>query len=325
MSGGGNAVDDGKSKTRVRRWFARWRRGRFVPLPVSRPEWFIMRLLFAAVVFHSFLDWKPFTYDSQPRPTGIAKLLPLTFLNHEAAFAISKTIAGVFLAIYLTGFRTALLVSLPVLTLGSTLVRSFANSQGFTHHGYQIVTLTLLAQTAVVWYVSIWEWRRGERWRFAPGVTLSSYLAYYSQGVILATYVIAALTKIIKSKGLWVANARYICIELVKSNRTMYYKSLDPELAGTPAVAVWLLKHPLLATVFFGAGFLLELCALAGLRDRGWAFLTGVALIVMHRVIMLTMGLTFHYNEALLAIFLLNVPFWLIWLGTRGRRPHQPL
>jgi hypothetical protein len=312
--------------------FGRWCHGRFVPLPVGRIEWFIMRLLFAAVVFHTFLDWKPFTYSSTPHPSGLARIFDLSFIGEfstgkDAAYRGLLWFVGATLAVYLTGFRVALLISLPVLVLLSTLVRSYSNSQGFTHHGFQIVTLTLLGQMLVVWYVSVWEWRRGRKCPFAHGLNIRSYFVYYSQAVVLSVYVISAITKTIKTRGLWPINSRYLAIEPVKTHRTAYYKDLDPALAELPGISTWLLQHPLLTTLMFSSGFFLELFALAGLRDRTWAFIVGLSLIIMHQMIFLIMGLTFHYNEALCAIFLLNIPFWLVWSARKGRsgRNHETL
>lgn len=312
--------------------FGRWCHGRFVPLPVSEIEWTIMRLLFAAVVFHTFLDWKPFTYNSTPHPTGLARIFDLTFIGEfsngkDAAYRGLLWFVGATLALYVSGFRVALLISLPVLVLVSTLVRSYSNSQGFTHHGMQIVTLTLLGQMLVVWYVSIWQWRRKRKWPFAPGLNLRSYYVYYSQAVVLSVYVISAITKIIKTRCLWPINSRYLAIEPVKTHRAAYYKDLDPTLAELPGISTWLLQHPLLTTIMFSSGFFLELFALAGLRDRSWAFLVGISLIIMHQMIFLIMGLTFHYNEALCLIFLLNIPFWIMWGASKGQfgRAHESL
>ncbi len=302
--------------TRFKCWFLEWQRGWFVPVRVSKWEWFILRLLFAGAVYHTFLDWHPYVYDSQPRPTGIARFVSLTFLNHENAYETMKIIVGITCLVYVSGF--GLLASLPVLTLCSTLVRTYANSQGFTHHGLQIVTLTLLAQTLVVWYLRVWEWKHKRKWEFAPGISLGSYMLYYCQGVILATYVISVVTKMIKTYGLWIWNARYICIELIKSHRSEYYKYLDPKADSEVSMAVWLLNHPLAATALFGSGFFLEMFALLGLRNRLWALGIGLALIAMHESISVIMRLTFRYNEMLLLVFLVNIPYWCVWAVRRA-------
>lgn len=305
--------------SRFKTWFMRWQEGYFVPLPTSRWEWFIMRLLFAAVVYHSFLDLNPYKFDSISKATGIARFLPINFLaNHAVLDGIRHIVTGA-LVVYVMGFaRIALLTSLPVITVCSILVRTWANSQGFTHHGFQIVTLTLLTQTIVVWTVQVLEWRRKEKWRPGGGLSLGSYMVYYSQGLILGTYVLAAVTKLINSKGMWVFNARYIAVDLVKAHRTAYYKDLDPALAELPPIAMWMIHHPFVSTLAYGSGFFLELIALIGLRNRGWAFVTAVSLIMMHQMIYLIMNLKFAYNNALLIIFLMNVPFWIAYL-IKGR------
>src|SRR5205085_2346898 len=94
---------------------------------------------------------------------------------------------------------------------------------------------------------------------------------YYSRSIILFSYCASALNKIITSRGLWVWQSKYLCIEMVKTHRYDYYKDLDPAMAGDPTAALWLLQHPFVAQVVFGAGFFLEALAFLGLRDRLWS------------------------------------------------------
>ena len=130
---------------------------------------------------------------------------------------------------------------------------------------------------------------------------------------------------------MWLINARYISIELIKTHRSMYYKGLakepgfDPALAGDVPVAVWMLKHPILTTLMFGAGFFLELFAILALRSRAWALFIGLSIIALHQMIAVMMKLTFHNNEILVLIFLVNIPFWAVWLARRGWRPESGL
>ncbi|WP_038160930.1 hypothetical protein [Verrucomicrobium sp. BvORR106] len=291
----------------------RWMAGGFVPFPVHRWEWVLMRIAFAALVMHTFMDWHPFKYASQPAPVGIATLVDLSFLHRPGMFEFFRGLGAVGLTVYILGF--GLRFVLPVLALASTMIYTYSNSQGFTHHGVQLVTLVLIGQSLVAWW---WWWKQRQGARdiaSALPLPLQSYMVYYSTGIIAFSYVISAVTKITNSKGMWVLNAKYLCIEIVKSQRLNYYGDLDPAQKMDPPVAVWLLQHPLAATVLFGSGFFLECFAFVALRDRIWAFIIGVSLIAMHESISWIMELDFHNHEALVLIFLINLPFWFARLA----------
>lgn len=283
-----------------------WISGHFRPLPAGRFEWLVARLAFAWVVWVTFQDTRPFALDSQDSPVGIAHFVPLDFLSHQYARPVILTLVALALACYVIAGRL-LAWALLFLTVASTLTNTLLNSQGYILHAYQIVTLTLLGQTVVAFY----HRKKNNSGITLPAATTRGHFLYYSQGVVLGTYVVAALAKIFNSYGMWLWNSKYLGIELVKSHRQVYYQKLDPALIDEIGPAIWLQEHPFVAQLIFGGGFFLELLALLGLRSRGWAFCFGVALIIMHRCVYSIMRLEFPYNELLLAIFCLNLPYWI--------------
>ncbi len=281
------------------------------PHPVGRWEWTIMRVLFAVIVFYDLTDRDPYKHAGQPKPEGIAKFVDLTWLNESWAYPTVLIIVGIACLFYIFGF--GLRFALPVMLLLSTMVRTYHNSQGFHDHSHQLIALALLAQTIVVWVFYI----RKLRGRPEPSVAMPGWLLYYTQGIIAATYVVAAMSKLMRSTGMWVINSPYISYDLVKAKRQNYYKYLDEDLAGDPAAAVWVLENPNLARLMFGGAFFLELFALLALKNRPWALLIGVALITLHRSIKWMMGLNFATAELLLVIFFINIPFWAWWAANR--------
>lgn len=318
----------------------RWASGGFIPASSYGREWFFMRLLMALLVCYSLLEFKPFGFDGQPVPRGLAHFFDLTFLSHQGPVDLSGwgkrievpmlgaiRIHGpgwydtIFLsslvlgALYVRG--RGLLVTLPLLALVHTLPWTLSNSQGFTHHGLQLVSMVLIVQSVVVWW---WQVRR---WRGGPSLELPlrSYLIYYSQGMVAFSYVTCAVSKLINSKGLWLFKSNNICIEIIKSFRLDYYANLDPAVAGQPPAALWLLHHPMFTRLVFDTGFFIELLAFVALRSRGWALFTGLTIIVFHRSVWWLMRLEFPMHEWLLLIFLVNVPYWLERLSQRARGP----
>jgi hypothetical protein len=205
-------------------------------------------------------------------------------------------------------------------TLGLFLVintvRTYFNSQNYTHHGTQLVTLCLLAQCLTAWW---YHWRGR-----SLALPLRSYTVYYTQGIIAISYVASALTKFINSKGLWLYRSKYICVELIKTHRLDYYRELDPALAGDPSLATWLLMHPFPAQLMFGAGFLLEATALLALHSRKMALFIGLSIIAMHESIDFIMKLHFVNHEWLALIFLVNPLFWIWWALQRRAGQATP-
>ena len=292
---------------------AGWFRKGFQPASIGTVEWLLMRLAFAALVLWTLNDWHPFAFAAQPSPVGLARWIDLTWLHHDGMFPWVFGISALLCALYVVGLGLPLV--LPALTAVHVIVRTYNNSQGFTHHGVQLVSMVLLVQTLTVW----WKCRtsRAEQ---------AAWLWYYSRGIVLFSYVASAITKLINTKGLWVWQSRYLPIEIVKSWRLEYLTRLDPEFAGDPSAAFWLAHHPFAAQIIFGAGFFLELFAFLGLRDRLWSAIIGVAIVTMHLSIEWLMQLTFMNHQWLCLIFLINPIGWLLMLlGARhGRMLPQP-
>lgn len=305
---------------RLKAWF----REGFRPTPVGKWEWFLMRLAFAAVALWDFWDFHPFAYPEQPVPVGVAKLFDLTWLHQDWVFPAVKVIAIVGLLSYVSGFGLA--ISLPILTITHVLMRTYENSQGSIHHSHQIVTLVLMVQAVVVLWERWATWKGRNPFPRNDGLTLRSYLLYHTQAFVMATYVIAALSKALNSKLMWVWNSPYLAMDLVKSHRVSYYRTLDPELAGDPEMAQWVFNHPWISRIGFGGAFFLELFALLALKNRAWAFWIGLATIALHRSINAIMHINFQRNELVILIFLINLPFWNAWMTRKldGQLPTRP-
>ena len=316
---------------RLKKHLASFFQNGFRPEPVSAGEWFCLRLCFGALVFFTILEPHPFRYEAQPLPTGIAHFADLTWLHwwqladipffkggpgmHETFVALGLVLCAAYVA------GRGLVITLPLLALLHILPRTLNNSQGFTHHGFQLVSLVLVAQTLVAW----WFFFRRKR---APsgqpdGPALPSCMLYYSAGVVALSYTVSALTKLTATRGLWIWDSHAVCIEIVKSHRLLYFARLDPEFAVDPSSALWLLHHPWITRILFGAGFLLELFAFVAIKGRPWALLTGLSIIAFHRSVWWLMKLEFPLHEWLLLIFLVNIPFWIDRLlrghGARNR------
>ena len=284
------------------------------PPDVSHLEALLARVLMALLVASEI--WRPLNFTTQPLPVGLGHVMDLTWLSDLESHALFRNIVYVGLGFYALGL--ALPLALPLITLGHVLYFTLFNSQGFTHHGHQIVSLTLMIQTGVVWWSGF---RRGFRWGF-PDAWINSRILWQSTIIIAGTYVVSVITKMKQSGGKWLWNSNNVALDIIKTQRQTYYNNLDPENVGDPANALWLLAHPWQARLLFSSGVVLETLSFLAIGSRALALFIGVSLIMMHRSIEELMGgLTFPNNEALCAIYLINVPFLVAWPVNRWILP----
>lgn len=262
-----------------------------------------MRLFFAAVIAIQIPSG--LGYDALPAPNGLARLVDLTFLLDESAFRACRYGAYLALALYAAGVGWWL--ALPYLTTFCIAIGSIFNSHGAISHHLQIVSLVLLAQTGAH-YFNLLSARRTAPAERSAG---EDRLIRWSQAAIAATYLVSGITKLIATSGSWVLQSPLVALQVVKTNEQDFYDRLDPtRVAAGLAMAEWMIRHPFVVASMMGAGLLLELGAPALLLGRRWAAAFGLALILFHETIHRVMQLHFVYNQYLLWIYAVNVPFW---------------
>src|SRR5438093_13283033 len=106
------------------------------------------------------------------------------------------------------------------------------------------------------------------------------------------------------SGGMWLWNANYIAMDMIKTQHQTFLNSFDPAYAKIPSDAFWLLDHTWTSRILFGSGVLLEAGCILAIGGRWLSFIIGVSLIAMHRSIDSLMGgVAFPYNELLDMIF----------------------
>ena len=260
-----------------------------------------MRLLFALVVALHIPH--QLAYADLPRPNGLARLLDLTFLLNASVYDPLRYAAYAALALYAA--RVWWSVTLPYVTVFCIAVGSIVNSQGAISHHLQIVSLVLLVQTAAHWSARLASQNPSE-------VVAEDRVIGWTQQAIAATYLVSGLTKLIGTSGAWILQSPLVALQVVKTNEQDFYDTLDPVRAGSGlAIAEWMVQHPLIVGGAMTAGLLLELGAPLLLLGRSWAAGYGLALIIFHETIHRVMKLHFAWNEYLLWIYVVNVPFWV--------------
>jgi hypothetical protein len=221
------------------------------PIPsVSPLEAALMRLLLALVLWWFFPVQMEQT--TQPMPVGLAHWFDLTWLSDPAKLASYRLAFAAALAWYVSGF--ALPLSLPTITVLHVLPFTLYNSQAHTHHGYQIMSLTLLGMSLAALTIACLGkagWRQ-------PSAMTRAWVLVTGQLTIAGAYLISVLSKMWISGGGWFFNSHFVALDFVKTARQNYYSTLDPALLIDPPGVVWLLNHANLARLFFGGGVLLE-------------------------------------------------------------------
>jgi hypothetical protein len=283
---------------------------RFDRVTYSSWEWAIMRLAFAffALIPGTTLS---LSFKAQPKPTGVAQFIDLTWITQSPFQEIIALAFCAFLALYLVGIfpLTATTGLFVIHTLTGTLV----NSQGAIHHNTQIIGLILFGQMLAHLY-----------WRLNPALALrrnphldpgprtpATLLVYHSQQLIAAGYVASGITKLVKSKGQWLAQIPNIPLQFEKNFDMHYFDSLREQAQeASHGMIHFITDHPTAAKGLFGIGFFLELFCFVALMNRPMLALFGLGLWGMHHSISSVMGLGFAFNKAVLLIFFINAPFW---------------
>ncbi len=267
-------------------------------------------------------------YATQEKPDGIAKFVDLTFFNDDAFVDLLPWIVLPCLVLYVSGY--GLPVALPVLCFVLIGSRTLYNSQGYIHHGFQMVSLILLAQTVV----AVWALARHPRAAMGFGKPVAAtrhgrtwwdVMIRYSQLMIIASYMIPGVVKQFKSGGQWFLNSHYIGVQVVKTHRQNYYNDLDPEWEPErlPTMAKFMLEHKNWTRLLLGCGVALQCVAFLALYHRLAWLLFGLLFVSFHYLNDIMFGLTFYHVEKLDWIFLVNLPFWAWWLWRWGVK-RQP-
>ncbi len=211
----------------------------------------------------------------------------------------------------------------PVIALLPPLIASFGhgtlwNSSGSIGHTTQIITLALLSQ----WLAAIWvQYCQLRRKPLPNDFTAQQLAADWARQVIMSTYVVSAISKLLQSKGLWVEDAPYMGLQIMKALGMAKYGDYGPgrELEW---LAQFMLEHPLLSQIAIGAALPLELFAFVGLLNRRMALFFGIGLFLFHSTITEVLHLGFVFHKILLVVLFIN-PVWWLARGIQRRTPNN--
>jgi hypothetical protein len=294
-------------------------------VPRSIPHFALVERIVMRVLF-TWLIWRAtpagLVVNGIPAPNGITRLFDLHFLLDPRAFAVAHTVLGAALVLYV--LRVLVWLALPVALFVNVAANAITNSQGAIQHSAQIVSLVLLAQTAAHLFGL---WRRRSQKEAAP--LLEDRAIWWSQQTIVAVYFVAGITKLFVTKGLWIFEARWIGVSVAKSAYQSFYDTFDQaDLQQQLRVAEFAAAHGWIVALIAAGGLFLELGSPLMLWNRASAAMFGALLIAFHLSLDYSMRLSFIYNQWLLFIFMINLPFWIMRAGQKilpSRGSHIPM
>lgn len=268
----------------------------------------LQRVAFAVLVYLAF-HAQP-RYSGQPFPVGIAGWIDFSFLGHRAVEPWVEIALLTALACYVAG--RAMPIAVAVMTVLYTGAGALAYSQGMLEHHTQLLALVLLAQFVAYVQASLNRRSAAQRHQLAT---------LYSLEVVAAGYVMAGLMKVLLSHGKWVMQVPMIVTDIAKAHGQEFCTTGEAALIPrADYVAGLILTYPNVARAMMAPALLFELGAGISVFDRSLAFVVGLGLFIMHRGIDSVMAIRFPENEALVLIYLVNVPYLLVLLSRRARR-----
>ncbi|MBL9142485.1 MAG: hypothetical protein JNM99_02280 [Verrucomicrobiaceae bacterium] len=315
-------------------WF-HWLFLAYEPMRHARWELIIMRIALVLLVWDMHSGWtaewthpvkavqlmveNPFHWDivekSQPHPNGFGMFMDFSFLSNDSVEGTLRVLTAISLVLYAIGLPGVFTLFIPLaFNVG---IATLKNSQGAIGHTAQAVYLVLLS----VWAASAWAWWCRRKGRGLPHEFTEGQLeADWARQALASAYVVSAISKIIFSKGAWIASTRYLPLHIVKNRDMEYYEQLKPEALNLAWLPQLMMDHQWLSATLFGIALPLELFAFWGLYNRRSAAIFGIGLIGFHESVTQLMSLSFIYNKALLLVLFVG-PWWWVarWLGKSGK------
>jgi hypothetical protein len=142
---------------------------------------------------------------------------------------------------------------------------------------------------------------------------------YYTVQVIVASYTLSALSKLITSGFSWLYDAKYMVLQMLKSNQTHYFDGLVPYDAIHSWKVDFVLNSPIFMSILLLGALLIELTSSIGLINTKTRLTYGILLLMMH------IGIYFFFNILIkpfiipMVLFMIN-PFWLGYVAFNKRK-----
>jgi len=272
-----------------------------------------MRAFLAYVIYKTFLP-KTIIFNSQPSPTGLAKLIDFSFLNIKSIYSKLRYFIIILLILYAAGLGLPV-VSL-LLLIYTVFIGTFFNSQGAISHHSQVISLVLLVQTFVYIHGAVNPYLK-LNYLSDSTINYNQLAMFLSQQAVVSVYFTSALTKLIRSKFRWLYTVKNIPIQIEKTNMQNYYNELNaPPASWVKEVMNWCVRYPIITIIIFGLGLFLELLSPFSLINRSTNIIFGILFIGFHVLNSALFKLKFQTLQRLVIIYFINIPYLIILLSS---------
>jgi len=277
-----------------------------IPTHFENYEMIFMRIFLSFVIYKTFLP-KRIKFDSQPKPTGLAKLIDFSFLHKKIIYSNIRYFIIILLILYTAGLGLPV-VSL-LLLIYTVFIGTFLNSQGAISHHSQAVSLVLLVQAFVYLYGGVSSLFKLSY--ISDGtINIDQLAMFWSQQAVVSVYFTSALTKLIRSKFRWLYLVKNIPIQIEKTNMQNYYNELkEPPSSSAKKAIHWCVRYPIITILIFGLGLLLELLSPFSLINRSTNIIFGILFIGFHSLNSVFFKLKFQTLQRLIIIYFINIPY----------------
>lgn len=276
----------------------------------SRLEALLIRILFSLVVLQSVQWGISYQPIDTVKANGLGKFIPAIidlFSDTCLQNALFIPLCSVALFCYVIGVYCH--VSLSIAGLICIGMGTLENSQGWIGHTTQLVTLVVLSQSVVYWM----------RPRRVTDGKNELRAIHWAKVTIASAYVVSGLVKLLRSDGQWFWQSPWLALQFVKTGEQDFLNRLEePSGHGfIDQLPMLILEHPNIARCIFGAGLLVELFCFLALVGRKSALGYGLLLVIFHLSISVAMRLDFTNHILLVAVFFVNIPWWICLLVRR--------
>ena len=291
-------------------------------------ELLAQRACFAAVLF-GWLGWLQgkVVYAPPTNPVGLAEWFETWRIAQPGLLLPIRVTTVVLLIAYVAG-RFPALASAGLALLWTILGAAYV-SQGTMGHATQAVALVLIAQA-----IAYGREAATGRATLDLGRAGHERAEWYSRQTIVATYVVAGVTKLVHSSGLWAWHAPNLAVEIARRHDQSYFETLGAHhLERGELVVSTMLAYPNLLRVALLGVLLVEAGSFVALFGRRASVVVGLLILSLHLGIGVLMHIRFPQHEWLLVIYLVGAPAWLVgvawarrpaWLLPAPPRPQGP-
>lgn len=230
----------------------------------------------------------------------------VTFCGNPQIIAWLSPLAAVCLLLYVFDIAAVFTLVLPLAL--SFAMGTLLNSQGAINHTVQITTIVLLSQ----WLAALWCATLRRRNLLPRGsLTPAQLAADWARQVVMSTYVVSAISKLIESRGFWFRDSPHFSLQIVKSSGMAKYGDTGPG-NDVQWLAQSIIDHPWVATILLSAALPLEFFAFLGVLNRRTALFFGISLFIFHSTVTEVMNLGFEYHKTLLLVLFINPLWWAV-------------